>query len=98
MVRKLLILAALAVMAGIASFWFLTTPQTVAASALPDHEPNLDNGRIMLIAGGCASCHAPSKEERTKLGGGARLLARFTRPIFHRTQATASAAGAKPTS
>lgn len=77
MLRKLLIVAALAIMAGIAAFWFLTIPQTVAASALPDHAPNLENGRTMFIAGGCASCHAVSKEERTKLGGGVALRSPF---------------------
>jgi len=76
-IRKLLILAALALLVGLASFWFLTTPQTVAASALPSHEPDLDNGRVMFMAGGCASCHAPSKEERTKLGGGVALRSPF---------------------
>ena len=67
----------LAVLAGVAAFWFLTTPQTVAASALPRHVPNLDNGRTMFIAGGCASCHAASKEDRTKLGGGVALRSPF---------------------
>jgi mono/diheme cytochrome c family protein len=77
LLRKLLIVAALAIMAGIAGFWFLTIPQTVAASALPHHAPNLENGRTMFIAGGCASCHAVSKEERTKLGGGVALRSPF---------------------
>lgn len=77
MLRKLLIVAALAIMAGIAGFWFLTIPPTVAASALPHHAPNLENGRTMFIAGGCASCHAVSKEERTKLGGGVALRSPF---------------------
>lgn len=77
MVRRLLILAALVVLAGIACFWFLTIPQRVAADTLPSHKPDLDNGRSMFVAGGCASCHAPSKEERTKLGGGVALHSPF---------------------
>lgn len=77
MVRKLLIVATLVVIAGIAAFWLLTIPKTVVASALPDHAPNLANGRTMFIAGGCASCHAASREERTKLGGGVALRSPF---------------------
>lgn len=77
MVRKLLIVAALAAAVGLAAFWFLTIPERVAASALPPRSPNLDNGRTMFIAGGCASCHAPVRDERTKLGGGVALHSPF---------------------
>jgi len=75
--RKLLIAVALLALGGAAVFWFLTSPETVAASALPPHFPNLDNGRTMFIAGGCASCHAASKDARTMLGGGVALRSPF---------------------
>jgi mono/diheme cytochrome c family protein len=56
---------------GVAVFWFVTAPKTIPASALGPHAPNLDNGRTMFFAGGCASCHAsPGQEDRTRLGGG----------------------------
>ncbi len=77
MVRKLLVAVVLIALGGAAVFWFLTIPETVAASALPPRSPNLDNGRTMFIAGGCASCHAAVKEERTLLGGGVALRSPF---------------------
>jgi mono/diheme cytochrome c family protein len=60
-----------------AVFWVLTIPQTVSASALAPHTPDLDNGRTMFLAGGCASCHAPNQEDRTRLGGGVALKSPF---------------------
>jgi mono/diheme cytochrome c family protein len=75
--RFLLALIALAVVGG-AAFWFLTMPQTVAASALAAHTPNLENGKTMFYAGGCTSCHAvPDAEDKTRLGGGLELKTRF---------------------
>ena len=83
MVRKLLVAVGLLALGGAAAFWFLTNPEKVAASALPPRSPNLDNGRTMFIAGGCASCHAASKDARTMLGGGValRLLAGLPAPM-----------------
>jgi len=75
--RKLLIAVVLLALGGAAVFWFLTSPGTVAARALPPHSPNLDNGRTLFIAGGCASCHAASKDARTLLGGGVALRSPF---------------------
>lgn len=77
MLRKLIIVAALVLVAGAAAFWVLTGPAAVPAAALGPHTPNLDNGRTMFFAGGCASCHASSKEDRTRLGGGAPLRSPF---------------------
>jgi hypothetical protein len=63
---------------GLATFWILTLPVTVPASALPPYTPNLDNGRTMFNIGGCSSCHAvpnndPNQVDRTRLGGGLAL-------------------------
>ena len=78
MLRKLIVAAALAAMSGLAAFWFLTEPETVPASALGPHTPNLANGKEMFYAGGCASCHAvPKQEDKTKLGGGLALGSPF---------------------
>ena len=52
----LMLLALIAV--GAIAFYSLTAPVTVPASALPDHAADLDNGKVMFIAGGCAECHA----------------------------------------
>jgi mono/diheme cytochrome c family protein len=76
--RKLVALAVIAGVVGLALFWFLTIPATVPASALGAHQPNLENGEAMFFAGGCASCHAtPGQDERTRLGGGLGLKSPF---------------------
>jgi mono/diheme cytochrome c family protein len=78
MLRKLVILAVIVAALGALVFWFVTIPATVAASALAPHTPNLDNGKTMFFAGGCASCHAtPDQEDKTKLGGGRALKSPF---------------------
>lgn len=38
-------------------FWFLTRPATLSESEIPEHQPDLDNGEKMAMAGGCTSCH-----------------------------------------
>lgn len=68
---------ALVAAAGLA-FYLLTMPVTFSADDLPDHAPDIANGRTMFIAGGCAECHAvPVKrcanldiEDETRLAGG----------------------------
>jgi mono/diheme cytochrome c family protein len=78
MLRKLIILAVIAVVVGLAAFWFLTIPATVPESALGAHTPNPQNGRTMFFAGGCSSCHATrNQEDRTRLGGGLGLKSPF---------------------
>jgi mono/diheme cytochrome c family protein len=78
MLRKLIVLAALAAVLGLTAFWFLTEPEAVPASALAPHTPNLANGKEMFYAGGCASCHAvPKQEDKTRLGGGLALGSPF---------------------
>ena len=78
MLRKLIAVAAIAAISGLAAFLFLTEPETVPAIALGPHAPNLANGKEMFYAGGCASCHAvPKQEDKTKLGGGLALGSPF---------------------
>lgn len=78
MLRKLFLLAIAAVFVGVIVFWLVTIPATVSASALGPHTPNLDNGKTMFNAGGCASCHAvPKQDDRTRLGGGLALHSPF---------------------
>jgi mono/diheme cytochrome c family protein len=75
--RFLLAVLVLAVI-GAAVLWFLTVPGTVPASALASYSPNLENGKTMFYAGGCASCHAtPDQEDKTRLGGGMALKSPF---------------------
>ncbi|MDJ0512155.1 MAG: cytochrome c [Methyloceanibacter sp.] len=71
----LLVLALIAV--GALAFYLLTIPVTFSAADLPDHTPDVANGKMMFIAGGCAECHAvPVKtcdgleiEDETQLAG-----------------------------
>jgi mono/diheme cytochrome c family protein len=72
------ILLLAAVVLGLGAFWLLTIPATVPASALAPRSPNLENGKTMFFAGGCASCHAtPGQDDRTLLGGGLALKSPF---------------------
>src|SRR5665647_3355526 len=76
--KKLIVLAAAAVVLGLAVFWLLTIPQTVPASALGPHTPDLVNGKELFTAGGCVSCHAvPKQPDKTRLGGGLALASPF---------------------
>ena len=78
MIRKLVLLAAIAAVLGLAVFWVLTAPATVVASALGTHTANVVNGKEMFYAGGCASCHAvPKQPDHSKLGGGLALTLPF---------------------
>lgn len=78
MLRKLAI--AIAILVGIFAgiFWILTIPKTVSRSELGPHTADLENGRILFHAGGCASCHAtPKQEDKSRLGGGLALQSAF---------------------
>jgi mono/diheme cytochrome c family protein len=78
MLRRLVVLALIAAVVGFGVFWVVTIPATVPASALAPHTPNLDNGKIMFMIGGCASCHAtPGQDDKTMLGGGFGLKSPF---------------------
>ena len=78
MLRKLSIFALIVAVAGAAAFWIVTIPATVPASALVPRTPDLANGRTMLLAGGCPSCHAtPGQDDRTRLGGGLAIKTAF---------------------
>src|SRR5215813_4527645 len=78
MLRKLVIVAVLLAVIAAAAFWFITMPETVSADVLGPYSPDLDNGKIMFHAGGCATCHAtPNQEDKTRLGGGFALKSPF---------------------
>ena len=79
MLRKLAILVVILLVIGFAAFWYVTMPATVPASALAaNYTPNLENGRTMFFAGGCASCHmSPDQEDKTRVGGGRGLKSPF---------------------
>ena len=79
MKRGILLVLALVVL-GAGGFWVLTKPdlQRAGLEPVPGGQPNLDNGRTMFFAGGCASCHAtPDQDDKTRLGGGFALTSAF---------------------
>jgi mono/diheme cytochrome c family protein len=76
--RNLAILALIVLVLGFATFWLITTPETVAARALPSYRPDVANGRVIFYAGGCAACHAtPQQDDLSRLGGGRGLKTPF---------------------
>lgn len=78
MLRKLVWLVIAAAVVGLAIFWFVTIPATVPAGALGAHKIDIENGRKMFYAGGCASCHATSgQDDKLQLGGGHALHSPF---------------------
>jgi mono/diheme cytochrome c family protein len=78
MLRRIVFGVLTAGLIGGALLWIITNPQTVPMSALPPYNPDLENGRTMFFAGGCASCHAvPDQPDQTRLAGGRALKSQF---------------------
>jgi mono/diheme cytochrome c family protein len=78
MLRTFAIAAIAAAALAAAVLWILTAPATISASALAPYTPNLANGRVMFLIGGCSSCHAvPGQKDATRLGGGLPLNSPF---------------------
>jgi mono/diheme cytochrome c family protein len=76
--RKWILAMAVAAAAAATIFWILTEPSTIAAGALPVHQPDPANGERMFNAAGCASCHiAPGSKDKTRLAGGVALRTPF---------------------
>ncbi|MHA3914872.1 c-type cytochrome [Halovulum sp. GXIMD14793] len=69
LLKFLLVLAAIGVGAG----WWLTSPEFIRASDLPDHSGDPARGETIFAEGGCASCHAApgaSGDDKRVLAGG----------------------------
>ena len=65
---------------ALAAGWFLTAPQRLDPAGIPAHDGDVENGRRMFFAGGCASCHAAPGargEDRLVLAGGLALSSPF---------------------
>ncbi len=58
MIRKLIGAVVVLAILGLGAFYVLTIPHSLAAGDLPDHKPDLANGKYLFAAGGCESCHA----------------------------------------
>jgi mono/diheme cytochrome c family protein len=76
--RNVFVLLAILIVFGIPLGLVATAPEQMSDSALGPHTPDLENGRAMFLAGGCASCHAtPGQEDPLQLGGGLDLKTSF---------------------
>ncbi len=78
--RKWLVLLAIAGFAGLGIFWVLSAPRPAVAvpNAALEQGGDKDRGKIIFMAGGCASCHAtPGQDDRLKLGGGYEMPSPF---------------------
>lgn len=63
----------LGLLAG-ALFYLLTEPQRADPAKVAGGAPDIENGRLVFFAGGCASCHAtPDQTDKLLLGGGLQL-------------------------
>ena len=75
--RIVKILVGLGLVAGVILF-IITLPKTISPAEIPARQANLDNGKLVFYAGGCASCHqTPGQDDRTLLGGGHELGSPF---------------------
>lgn len=75
MLRAFVFVVAVAALAA-GALWWLSAPQLLAARDLPDHAPDIENGRVLFNAGGCASCHTAAEagdDARLVLSGGQTL-------------------------
>ncbi|PZN96573.1 MAG: alkylated DNA repair protein [Hyphomicrobiales bacterium] len=78
--RRLLVTLVLLAAVAFGGFYVLTDPRIVSPSpeigTLP--APDLENGKLLFAAGGCASCHAtPNQDDKLRLGGGLALGSPF---------------------
>lgn len=78
MMRRIILTLLVLALLGAGAFWLLTMPRGLQAADLPDHQPDVEHGRYMFFAGGCASCHAtPGQDDPLQLAGGLALESPF---------------------
>ena len=78
--RKFVTFCIIVAAIGGAILWWLSAPAPVVAagSETLEQEGDAARGKIVFIAGGCASCHAtPEQDDRTRMGGGLELKSPF---------------------
>lgn len=76
MLRHLSLVVLIVTLLAGGAFLVATMPHPLDADVLPDHAPDLENGRTMFWVGGCSSCHAAPESEgdaRLRLAGGVEL-------------------------
>src|SRR5262245_65659260 len=75
--RRILLATALLAITAVLVFWIVTIPSYKPSNKLYEQQSYHANGRTMFLSGGCASCHAPNQEDRTRLLGGVELKSPF---------------------
>lgn len=78
--RRLLVTLVFLAALGLVGFYGLTDPRIVSPSPVIGTlgAPDLENGKLLFSAGGCASCHAtPNQDDKLRLGGGLALASAF---------------------
>ncbi|MBB4066583.1 cytochrome c [Gellertiella hungarica] len=74
-----LVAAGLAMACAVAAGWFLSAPTVFfeeGGATLPSGDP--ERGKLVFLAGQCASCHAsPGQPDRLKLGGGIAIASPY---------------------
>jgi mono/diheme cytochrome c family protein len=66
--RKLGALALIAA-SGLLAFWVVSAPHPYMAADIPQHIPDLENGKLLYNIGGCISCHASEADAAVPAGG-----------------------------
>jgi mono/diheme cytochrome c family protein len=78
MLRRIILVSALAGAAALGIYWWLTATPIAPAFAEPADHADLANGLTIFNAGGCSSCHAvPGQSDRLRLGGGLAIPSPF---------------------
>jgi mono/diheme cytochrome c family protein len=78
MLRRIFLLLAIAGIAGLAVYGWLTATAKPIVVTAQVHVPDPANGETIFNAGGCSSCHAvPNQPDRTRLGGGLAIPSPF---------------------
>lgn len=78
--RRILIVVCALILGGGAAGWFVSAPDRLGAETIPERSADLDNGRTMFFAGGCAACHAApeaSGDARLVMTGGRKFETEF---------------------
>lgn len=76
--QRLFVFAIALMVFGVPIALGLTAPERVPQAAVGAYSPDVENGRLMFFAGGCASCHStPDQEDPMRLGGGRELRTAF---------------------
>lgn len=76
--RKVWLAFLILALAGLGAFWLVSRPQTLPPDPALETAGDVERGRIVFFAGGCASCHAtPNQPDRLRLGGGLELKSPF---------------------